>query len=137
MRVVMAEEKRTGPSVIYLDVDDDIAAVRERLSRVEGWRVLIVVPRGCRALTSLLDLKLLARRARDLALEIALVTSNPTTRRLAREVGIPGFFSLKRGQKVKWRWKGGAVRELPRREAPGSTAPRPMARPALGGRPRW
>ncbi len=133
----MAEEERTGPSVIYLDVDDDIAAVRERLSRVEGWRVLIVVPRGCRALTSLLDLKLLARRARDLALEIALVTSNPTTRRLAREVGIPVFFSLKRGQKVKWRWKGGAVQELPRREAPGSTAPRPMARPALGGRPRW
>jgi len=129
----MAEERRTGPSVIHLDVDDDIAAVCERLSRVEGWRVLIVVPRGCRALTSLLDLKLLARRARDLALEIALVTANPTTRSLAREVGIPVFFSLKRGQRVRWRWKS----ELPRQRALGPALPRPMARPALRGRTRW
>ena len=47
--------------VIRLEVDDDITIVRARLEKAEAPRVLLVVPPGCQALDSLLDLKLLQR----------------------------------------------------------------------------
>ena len=89
--------------VIRLEVDDDITIVRARLEKAEAPRVLLVVPPGCQALDSLLDLKLLQRYAESLALEVALVTKSSKIRVLARQLGFSVFISATRGQRAKWR----------------------------------
>jgi len=89
--------------VIHLEVDDDITTVQARLRRAEAPRVLLVVPPGCQAFDSLLDLKLLQRCAQSLALEVALVTRSTKTRVLARQVGFSVFISEGRGRRARWR----------------------------------
>jgi hypothetical protein len=89
--------------VVHLEVDDDITTVQARLKRAKASRVLLVVPPGCQAFHSLLDLKLLQRYAESLALEVALVTRSTKTRVLARQVGFSVFISERRGRKAKWR----------------------------------
>ena len=89
--------------VIHLEADDDITTVRARLEKAEAPRVLLVVPPGCQAFDSLLDLKLLQRYAESLALEVALVTKASKTRVLARQLGFSVFISARRGQKARWR----------------------------------
>jgi len=89
--------------VIHLEADDDITTVRAHLEKAEARRVLLVVPPGCQAFDSLLDLKLLQRYAESLALEVALVTKASKTRVLARQLGFSVFISARRGQKARWR----------------------------------
>ena len=62
--------------VIYLEVDDSILIVRDRLRRAQSKRVLLVVPLGCKALKRPLDLRLLRRQAAALQLNLALVSGD-------------------------------------------------------------
>ena len=62
--------------VVYLDPDDTIAAIRERLRGADAERLLLVVPRDCPGLDGLVDLKLLARQIVALDKEVALVTGD-------------------------------------------------------------
>ncbi|RLC82945.1 MAG: hypothetical protein DRI61_00785 [Chloroflexi bacterium] len=87
--------------VIYLELDEDIISIRDRLDWVKAQRVILVIPKGNKALTNPIHMKLLLRKARDLALEVALVTRDALVRRLAREVGIPVFGSVARAKRSK------------------------------------
>jgi len=89
--------------IIYLEPDDDMVTVRDRLEWAQTKRVLLVVPPQCKGLTSPLALKLLKRQAAALSLEVALVSRDHRLRELAREQGIPVFSSVRRGQRRK-RW---------------------------------
>jgi hypothetical protein len=88
--------------IIYLEVDDDIAAIRDRLEWAQARRVLLVIPPGCQTCSDLVNLKLLRRHVHNLAMEAALVTRDGVTRELAHEVGFPVFSSLGRAQRAKW-----------------------------------
>ena len=88
--------------IIYLEADDDIAVIRDRLEWAQARRVLLVIPPRCRALNSLVNLKLLQRHVHNLGMEAALVTRDATIQELAREVGLPVFSSLGRAQRVRW-----------------------------------
>lgn len=88
--------------VIYLEPDDDIASIRDRLEWARARRVLLVVPPKCRALINEVNLKLLHRQARDLSMDLALVTRNSTTKRLAAGLDLPVFSSVQRGQRAGW-----------------------------------
>jgi len=83
--------------VVYLEDDDDIATVRQRLERTPARRVLLFVPKGCKALVKAVDLRLLQRYADALAMEVALVTRNRATRVLAKEAGFAVFSRMPRG----------------------------------------
>jgi hypothetical protein len=90
--------------IIYLEVDDDITAVRARLEKAEAPRVLLAVPPACQAFNSLLDFKLLQRYAESLALEVALATNSSKRRVLARQLGFSVFASARWGRRrSKWR----------------------------------
>jgi len=86
--------------IIYLEVDDDILVVRDRLRRAQSKSVLIVVPPGCKALTRSLDLLLLRRQAAALDLRIALVSASPTLADLSKDEGIVVFGSLALGRRM-------------------------------------
>jgi hypothetical protein len=93
--------------IIYLDAKDDIAVVRERLRRARSKRILLVVPGRCRALSRPLDLKLLRRCVEELAIEVAIVSSDPRTRGLAKEEGFSVFLMVWRGKRAKWKGRKG------------------------------
>ena len=87
--------------IIYLEIDDDILTVRERLRRAQAKHVLLVVPAGCKALRRLLDVRLLRRQAAALELDIALVTDQANLREMAQDEGLVVFSRLAMGRRVK------------------------------------
>jgi len=89
--------------VIYLEIDDDWPAIRELLEGAQARQVLLVVPKGNRALCDPIYLRVLRRHAANLALEVGLVTRDSRTRRLAQEEGIAVLSSLRRGRRGRWR----------------------------------
>jgi len=86
--------------IIYLDLDDEITTIREKLEQAQAGRVLLVVPERAAALQSLVNLKLLRRYADGLAKQVILVTGDHTTRELARSLGLAVVSSVERGQAV-------------------------------------
>lgn len=104
--------------IIKLEDTDDITSIRNRIDfalppvviptgpnggqgsgKVEKQRLLLVVPRKNKALQSLVNMKLLARAAKTQAVEIAVVSDDPTVRDFAKEAGVKIFGSL---QTAKW-----------------------------------
>jgi hypothetical protein len=89
--------------VIYLEVGDDMPAVRDLLEGAQAKQVLLVIPKGCRTFQNSINLRILRRHAGNLALEVALVTRDSRTRQLAREEGVPVLASIRRGRRGRWR----------------------------------
>lgn len=105
--------------ILQLDETDDIASIKNRIDfalpqmvpagsgqtgsgKPNRHRLLLVVPRKNKAMRSLVNMKLLARVAKTRALEIGVVSNNPTVRDYAREAGIKAFGSVKRAQWTRW-----------------------------------
>jgi hypothetical protein len=91
--------------VLYLDVDDDMPAIRHLLEGVQAKRVLLVIPKKNETLRDTLNLRVLRRYAADLALDVALVTRDARTRQAAREEGLPAVASVAWGRRGRWRSK--------------------------------
>jgi hypothetical protein len=89
--------------IIYLEVDDDLPAIRDRLEWAQARRVMLVIPPQSKTLRSLVNLRVLRRYAQHLALDVALVTRDPQTRRLAKGEGFPVLGSTGRGRGRRWR----------------------------------
>ncbi len=85
---------------IELDREEDIISIRDRLDWVRVKRVILIVPPGQKALSNPVNLKLLSRKARDLALDLLLVTKDPLIRSLAGEAGLRALPSEKEAFKA-------------------------------------
>ncbi|MCK6627255.1 MAG: baseplate J/gp47 family protein [Anaerolineae bacterium] len=103
--------------VIKLEGTDDITSIRSRIDfaltpslagngRVK--RLLLVVPRKNKALQSLVNMKLLARSVQSRAVELAMVSDDPTVRDFAREAGVKAFGNLQLAK-----WSGWVTAETP------------------------
>jgi len=104
--------------IIYLEVDDDITTIRNRLEWAQAPRVLLVIPRDCAALHRPLDFKLLRRQADALGIEVALVSKDPVIQDLAYEHKVSIFSTAKRGQRARWRKVGEDKTPQPPRRPP-------------------
>lgn len=89
--------------VIYLEVEDDLPAIRDLLEGAQAKRVLLVIPNGFRTFREPINLRVLQRYANNLALDVALVTRDSRTRQLAKEEGIAVLSSIRRGRRSRWR----------------------------------
>src|SRR6185503_18695290 len=101
--------------ILELEASDDIASIHSRmefaLSRFtpavepekagasKRPRLLLIVPRKNKALHSLVNMKLLSRTARNRAVELAIVSGDPTVRDYAKESGLKVFHNL---QSARW-----------------------------------
>ena len=103
----------TSPQTIYLDPEDDLVSIRDRLSWAREKRVLLVLPDGKGDLLhEWLDLKILRRHADDLRLEVGLVTLDRDVRPQAQALGFPLFHSARAGQEAHDRaWRRGQRRK--------------------------
>lgn len=74
--------------VIYIDIEDDITSVIERLKSSPEKIVALVPPKGSAVLQSVVNLKLLKRAADSVGKQTVIVTSNQALQSLAGGLGV-------------------------------------------------
>jgi len=77
-------EKQT----IYIDVEDEITGIIDKLRRSESKVVALVLPKRASALQSTVNLKLLKRKAEEAKKNVVLITSDPGLMPMAGAVGL-------------------------------------------------
>jgi len=82
------------PTIVYLDVDDEITSAAARLRDAPESHVALVLPHGSRLSTSRMNFRLLARQAAQGGRRLSLVAPDAGTRALAASAGLPVFASL-------------------------------------------
>jgi hypothetical protein len=96
--------------VVYLDPEDDIVSIRDRLKWVQETQIALVLPPKGDLLTDYLDLALLRRQADDLRLEVGLVSVDDRVASQAKALGFPVFPSVESTLKSQRRWWRGRRR---------------------------
>ncbi len=80
--------------LIYLETDEEITDVIDKISKVEDRAVSLVIPRGSTLANSIVNLKLLVKRSKSLKKEVALVTNDNIAHNLASQIGLPVYESI-------------------------------------------
>lgn len=86
--------------VIYLELDEEITSVIDKMKQSKATRLGLVVPKEATLLQSVINLRLLVREATNLDKEIALITADKIGRNLAAKVGLTVYDSVKNQQPV-------------------------------------
>ena len=112
--------------VIVLDKNDTILQVHAKIEWSDGRRIILIVPRGCKALDAEHELKLLRRRADQADVQVALVSTAYNVNELARIAGLPIFSSVEKAQSARWQWQRAAAEPVIQRSTPlDPDAPKP------------
>lgn len=74
--------------IIYIEPDDDVAAVIGRVKKAEGNLVSLALPRGSGLAQSIINLKILDREAKKAIRQVSLITTDKISKNLASQVGI-------------------------------------------------
>ncbi|MFH1749679.1 MAG: hypothetical protein ABH837_02180 [bacterium] len=80
--------------VIYLEDDEEITSVIDRLKHSDGKRIALVIPRNAAITSSVVSLKLLKKTADDLSKELFLVASDDTSRTLIKRAGLVAYSKI-------------------------------------------
>lgn len=80
--------------ILYVEIDDEITAVYDRIKRQKQSRIALVIPKGAQLLQSIINLKILKRKTDELKKEIAVVTADASYRGLAEKAGITVLANL-------------------------------------------
>lgn len=79
---------------IYLEVDEEITSVIDKIKKTDDLEVALVIPKGAPLTQSIVNIKLLQKEAEALGKNISLVTADKVGRTLANQVGIPVYHRL-------------------------------------------
>lgn len=112
--------------------EETLVAIRSKLIAAPERDVLLVVPRGTKALQSTVGAKIIARAALDCRLRLAIVTRDAEVHRYAEEAGLSVFSRVGEAERAK-RWRIPKVRS---RQAATLTSPSRRARPEITLEPR-
>lgn len=77
-----------SPKTIYLEVDEEVTSVIDKIRKTEFTDVVLVVPKDASITQSVVNLKLIKRKAEELNKNVSLVTQDKVARNLAGKVGI-------------------------------------------------
>lgn len=97
--------------VIYLETDDDIVSIQDRLEWAQQSPVVLVLPGEGNVLADPLELILLRRKADALRLEVGLVTADSRVTSHARPLGFPTFTTVEGASRNQRRWWRGRRRQ--------------------------
>lgn len=93
-----------SPAVIYLDEEDDLVSICDRLEWSGASRVILALPAAAELLTESVDLVRLRRFAEARRIEVGLVTRDSRLSQNARTQGIPTFRTVKAAERRRaWR----------------------------------
>lgn len=120
--------------IVELDPTDDRTSVGDKLSRVQAERTLLVWPRRGSPLSSRLELALIQRKARDLGVQLGLLSHDPDVIDAARQLDLPLFDSVEQATQAEWPARAGvSFRRRPERLAKDSVTAQRSSRPTS----RW
>lgn len=124
--------------VIYLDAEDDVVSIRDRLDWTEESQVLLVLPENSRLLAERLDLVLILRHADSLRKEVGLVTLDDRVHAGAKALGIPLFRTVAAAERNRrgW-WRGRRRHERAGKPAPLDEGDRREMERRLAPAPTW
>jgi hypothetical protein len=91
------------PEFIYLEPDGEITEVIERIREAESDLVVVVIPRGSSLGQSIVNLKLLLRKADDFDKKIAIVCGDQISQNLSRQIGLVCFSRLNDAKKADYK----------------------------------
>ncbi|MCX6812177.1 MAG: baseplate J/gp47 family protein [Candidatus Berkelbacteria bacterium] len=80
--------------IVYLDNDEEITDVIDKISKTEEHAVSLVIPRGSTLANSVVNLKLLSKRGKNLGKHVSIISGDKTVGNLADQVGVPIFASV-------------------------------------------
>lgn len=86
--------------IIYLEPDEEITSVIDKIKNTKGSSIGLVVPRNATILQSVVNLKLISKEAVTLGKQIAIVTADKIGRNLAAQVGLSVYNSVKEEKPV-------------------------------------
>ncbi|MFZ2226576.1 MAG: hypothetical protein WA064_03905 [Candidatus Moraniibacteriota bacterium] len=72
----------------YIDIDEEITSIVEKLRKTEAPEVIMVVPKRALLIQSIVNLKLLRKVAEELGLKISIVTQDKLGKMLVNKAGI-------------------------------------------------
>lgn len=74
--------------VLYIEIDDEITSVAEKLRETTQEEVTLVIPKGAVLMQSVVNLRLLKRISGKLKKKLAVVAADPTSRNLIARAGL-------------------------------------------------
>jgi len=81
--------------ILYLEPDEEITSVVDKLKGLEADSVGLVAPKGSSIVQSLVSLKLLQKQAEELGKEISIVTSDEVGQNLAGRINLPVYADVR------------------------------------------
>ena len=82
--------------VLYLEPDEEITSVIDRIKSLKSKTIALVVPRDAVILQSMVNLKLLKKEADKLDRKLSIVTADKVGRNLASQVGLAVYDKLEK-----------------------------------------
>ncbi len=86
----------------YIDVDEEITSIIERIRKAQMDELVIVIPKGALLIQSIINLKLLKKEADKLGKEIIIVTQDKAGKLLVEKAGISIEQRLEDIEGEKW-----------------------------------
>lgn len=83
------QSKLRGRSLIYIDLDDDVTSIVDKIKAADNAVVALVPPKRSNTLHSVVNLKLLNKAAKDSQKVMAIVTTDQSLTNLAAGLEIP------------------------------------------------
>lgn len=97
----------------YLEPDEEITSVIDRLKTINEREVAIVIPKRAGLLQSIINLKLLKQQGERQNKELSIITTDKTGRNLASAVGLTVYQKLPQGGEVAAPAPAAPVAEVP------------------------
>lgn len=86
--------------VIYVELDEEITSVYDRVKKLQFNDIYLVVPERAVLLQSVVNLKILKRKLSDIEKQIFIITTDPVGTKLALQAGIKVFDKIDDNNKV-------------------------------------
>lgn len=81
--------------ILYLEADEEITSVVDKLKGLEAPAIGLVVPKGSAIAQSLVSLRLIKKEAEKLDKDISIITSDEVGKNLAAQAGLPVYADVK------------------------------------------
>ena len=85
--------------ILYLEIDEEITSIIDRLRKTQESEIHLVVPKEAALIQSIVNLKLLKKQADNLGKQIQIITHDKVGRNLAEQVGLHS--ASKVGEQIK------------------------------------
>ena len=86
-RISEQRETVTPDKILYVELDEEITILFDRIKRVKGKIIALVIPKRASILHSIINLKILKKKTDEEGKRILVVTVDPTGAQLAEKAG--------------------------------------------------